>query len=114
MENKKFDSLERFWVQFLLRAGLAISVVLMFIGIAIKVSQGDYNAPGVALFDLFSAGLTLGDRFMAIGVFILALTPALRVLLLMMLWIKEKDWKFVGIAVIVMITLVVSLVSGKG
>jgi len=49
-----------------------------------------------------------------LGVLVLALTPALRVLAVMLIWWRERDWRFVGVAVAVVATLAVGLMLGRG
>jgi len=45
---------------------------------------------------------------------VLALTPALRVLALVAIWWRERDWRFVGVALAVVATLAVGIALGKG
>jgi len=99
-------------VQFLLRSGLIVSMVLMTIGLVININNGHIESVPVAMFDLLNESLTLGDRLLGLGVLVLALTPAIRVLTLTILWTREKDWKFVGISILVIIALIISITLG--
>jgi uncharacterized membrane protein len=45
---------------------------------------------------------------------VLALTPAVRVLALVVLWWKERDWRFVAVALAVVMTLGCGFFLGKG
>ena len=101
-------------VQFLLRAGLGLSVLMMFAGLVISLSSGETTATPVEMKSLFANGLTLGNHLMGAGVLLLGLTPVLRVLMLVYLWYREKDWKFAIIALIVFTTLMVSISLGGG
>jgi uncharacterized membrane protein len=101
-------------VQFLLRAGLALSVVLMLLGLVISLSSGETTPTPVEMKALFSPGISLGNHLMGGGVLLLGLTPVLRVLMLVYLWYREKDWKFAIIALIVFATLMVSISLGSG
>jgi uncharacterized membrane protein len=101
-------------VQFLLRFGLGLSVLMMLTGLVISLSSGETTATPVEMKSLFGAGLTFGNRLMGTGVLLLALTPVLRVLMLIYLWYREKDWKFAIIALIVFATLMVSISLGGG
>ncbi len=72
------------------------------------------QARSVKLFHLLSPELTIGDQLLGLGVLILAMTPALRVLTLLVLWMREKDWKFVGISGLVVLMLIISIYLGGG
>lgn len=89
-----------------------ISMVLMMAGLIVNISTGHIESVSVPMFGLFSDSLALGDRLLGIGVLVLALTPALRVVTLTILWTREKDWKFVGISVLVIIALIISVTLG--
>jgi uncharacterized membrane protein len=100
-------------VQAILRGGLAISVALMAVGVGLRLAEGRHDAPAVALFALShpdDPGLTL----IAFGILALALTPALRVFALVYLWARERDVRFVGVALFVIATLLVGVLLGKG
>ncbi len=101
-------------VQRLLLAGLIAAFAFLLAGMIIDLVRGSSAAPAVRLFDLARAGVHLGDRVMAIGVLLLALTPAVRVLSLVVLWAVERDWRFVTVAVVVAVTLAISLLLGRG
>ena len=100
-------------VQLLLRVGLALSVVLMFIGLVMKIASGSRQSTGVKMFSLAASGST-PDLVMAVGILVLAATPAFRVVALLVLWSSERDWRFVGVAAAVMITLSLAVVLGHG
>jgi uncharacterized membrane protein len=105
---------DRAAVQFLLRAGLALSVILMMVGLVLSMTLngGHASANGVPMFDLFKEGVALPERLMGLGIFTLAMTPALRVACLTVLWTHEKDWRFVMVSIIVLITLGFSIAIG--
>jgi len=50
----------------------------------------------------------------ALGIVVLALTPAFRVLALVGLWWRERDYRFVVVALAVVATLAASVLLGKG
>jgi uncharacterized membrane protein len=100
-------------VQWLLRAGLALSAALMTAGMALRMAQGQRTSPAVALFDLRAAP-DLGLLLIASGILALAMTPALRVVALVWIWTRERDWRFVGVSVAVTITLAIAIAIGKG
>ncbi len=100
-------------VQLLLRVGLGIAVALMLAGLVVKLVSGVHRAAAVRLFDLGATNST-ADLLMALGVLVLAATPAFRVVALVVLWTRERDWRFVGVAVTVMLTLAVAIAVGHG
>lgn len=100
-------------VQRLLRVGLVASVLLMFAGLVMKISSGSHRSSGVELFSLTATGSN-ADLVMALGVLVLAITPAFRVLALVVLWARERDWRFVGVAGLVVVTLALAVVVGHG
>lgn len=100
-------------IQWLLRIGLVVSAVLMLVGLVMKIASGSPHSRGVKLFSLTAAKST-PDLIMAIGVLVLATTPAFRVIALVVLWSRERDWRFVAVAVTVVITLSFALLLGHG
>jgi hypothetical protein len=114
VNNETKLATDRKSVQFLLQTGLVIATLLMTAGVVIKGLSGNFNAPAVGLFDLFRPELSLGDRLMAIGILALAATPAFRVVALLLLWFRERDWRFVAVAAIVMATLALAISLGGG
>jgi uncharacterized membrane protein len=100
-------------VQWLLRIGLAISFALMTIGLAVKLATDDQRSVSVRLFEL-NQSMSTGDRFMALGILVLAATPAFRVVSLVVLWTWERDWRFVAVALAVVLTLAAAVVIGHG
>ncbi len=100
-------------IRLLLRGGLAVAVVSMALGLTLKIASGSRRSAAVELFSLGDAG-SPADLLMALGVLALALTPAFRVLALVVLWAREHDWRFVGVAVAVIVTLGVAVIVGHG
>lgn len=112
-EEQRDVVLVRHAVQWLLRIGLVASCVLMATGLLLKLTSGDDRSVAVRLFGL-SGPMATGDRLMAVGILVLAATPALRVLSLVILWTWERDWRFVMVALVVTVTLAVALLIGHG
>lgn len=71
------------------------------------------GSSAVTLGDLFASG-DAGLIVTAMGILTLALTPALRVVALVFIWWRERDWRFVGIALTVTIILALAMILGKG
>lgn len=103
---------ERRFVQNIMRGGLALSVLMMSLGILIHLLSGDLQGQGISMWSLFRAELTAADFLLTAGIFVLALTPAFRVIMLLILWAIERDWRFVGVATLVMATLLASMGLG--
>lgn len=98
-------------IQFLLQGGLVLSILLMLSGVFLNIYQGHNTILNMGMSDLFSDSTSFANRLLLWGIFFLALTPVFRVIALVLLWIKEKDWKFVAVAVFVLITLSISIFS---
>ncbi len=100
-------------VHHLLRGGLVIAIVLMSAGLVVKLASGDHRDQTVELLGLHHAP-SLGDAIMGAGILALGLTPALRVIVLAAVWIHERDWRFVGVALAVVATLTTAVLLGGG
>lgn len=100
-------------IQALLRSGLALAFVLMAVGLTVKLFEAGDAAPAVRLFALHQDA-EAGDTLMALGILVLALTPAIRVLALIVLWSRERDWRYVAVAVAVLVVLLVAVAVGHG
>jgi len=98
-------SRERKSVQLLLRAGLGLAVLLMSAGLAAELLRGQLSGESLQLRELASSAAPIGQRLMGLGILVLALTPAVRVLALLVLWTQERDWRFVAVALAVIATL---------
>jgi hypothetical protein len=102
----------RRFIQALLRFALATSVVLMTTGAVIWGSAGRHAAPAVTAEELFGP-LDAGSRLMLAGIVILAITPAVEVLALLVLWVRERAWRFAATAALVLALLTTALWVGS-
>ncbi len=107
------EGVDRRVVSVLLRTGLALASALIAAGLAVKLLRGDHQAVVVRLFDI-GGTRALGDRLLASGVAVLALTPATRVLALVVLWAREGDRRFVVVALVVIAVLIAAAAIGHG
>jgi uncharacterized membrane protein len=98
-------------IKILLQSGLFLSTMLMFSGVFLSFYQGHSQILKLEMGQLFSPTTPLADRFLVWGIFTLALTPVLRVLALIVLWLRERDWKFVAISIFVFGALLYSILS---
>lgn len=105
-------TLDRKIIQFLLRLGLWAAIFFMMAGVLINIRTDRMQFQGLSIDQIFSGELLLGDQLLGVGILLLASTPALRVVALMLLWIHEKDWPFVGISITVILTLLLSMLLG--
>lgn len=101
------------YIQWVLRGGLALAVVLLVIGLVLAIAGGEHGRAAVHLGHVFSEG-SVGDRFVAVGLALLALTPVVRVLALVLIWLAERDRKFALIGAIVLAVLAFSIATGHG
>ncbi len=95
-----------------LRVGVTLSTVLMSAGLVVRL-VGERATP--ALRHLLSpSGGVPGRSMMAAGIFALALTPAARIGALLVVWVRERDWRFVAVALAVVATLTTAVLLGRG
>jgi hypothetical protein len=105
------DVRDRRLVQWILRAGLTTAVALLVTGTVIDLGQGIRDTPPVKLFEIAAVPYT-GERVMALGVLVLGLTPGLRVVALLILWARRRDYIFAAVAATVVALLALSALLG--
>lgn len=98
----------------LLRAGLLLSVVILVIGVVLALSGRGVPVPShTSLRAMPRAVLNLeAGGFFSLGLFILLLTPAARVVVLLVTFTRDRQWFFVGVSAIVLIMLALCGVAG--
>jgi uncharacterized protein len=101
------------FVQWVLRGGLAIACALIGVGLVIALANGEHMAARVHLHALLSEGTT-ADRVIACGLLLLAMTPVVRVLSLVVIYALERDRRFVLVSLIVVVVLGAAIASGHG
>lgn len=91
--------------QAVMRGGLLIAMALMVAGLAVHVVNGGQAHP-VRLTQLLSTP-SLGDQIVMAGALVLAVTPAVQILVLLVDWLRIRDYRYtiVAAAVVVMLTL---------
>jgi len=97
-------------VSWLLKLGLIGSAALLAIGMVLQLASGDTVARPTGLVSAGEGERTWGEVLMGAGVVVLALTPVARVLVLIGLWVRERDWRFVAVAGVVLVVLGVAVV----
>jgi len=95
--------------------GLAISTVLMLIGIGLDIAlQRDIPTAVPDFRDVFARVAALRPSgFLALGLLVLIATPVLRVIGSIFAFIYERDWRYAGITFLVLVIILVSLVLGR-
>lgn len=100
-------------VSWLLRLGLIGSAALLAVGLVLQLVAGDMVARPMTLIPQApGAERSWGEVVTSLGVLLLALTPVARAAMLVGLWIKEKDWRFVLVAAAVLCVLGVAVALG--
>lgn len=110
---KRADPRTNTLVKVVLRTGLALSMLLLVVGLAIQLARGEDLALPVKMFALF-APHPIGEQIMGAGVLILTLTPACGVLSVLFSWIRERDRTYVVVGIIVVGVLCTAVVVGFG
>ncbi len=98
-------------VQWILRGGLILSSTLIAVGLIVALVSGEPGGQAVRLAHLFTDA-SVADRLIALGFAVMALTPPLRVVALIAIWLREHDHRFVAVAVLVSIILAIAIFSG--
>ncbi len=102
-------------VHYLLIIGLVVSVVCILSGLVIALAnQQPVPHSMVPLGEIVSRLVNFeAAGFITLGLLVLIATPVMRVILSAVTFIVEKDWRFTGITLIVLATVLVSIILGK-
>ena len=100
----------------ILKAGVYFSSFLILVGIILTFvsdTSGNLTIERYTFLEMIT-GLFKFDNYsyLMFGIFVLILTPVLRILGLLVIYSKEKDYKFVRICIIVLLILCISLTLG--
>lgn len=100
----------------ILKAGVYFSSFLILVGIILTFvsdTNGNLTIERYTFQEMIT-GLFKFDNYsyLMFGIFVLILTPVLRILGLLVIYFKEKDYKFVRICIIVLLILCISLTLG--
>ena len=100
----------------IIKTGVFVSLFFIITGIILSFIQG---ANGVLTIERYTFSEMLRGlvgfnyySYLMFGIFLLILTPVLRILGLLYVYIEEKDYKFVRICILVLAILIVSLFLG--
>jgi len=98
-----------------LRLGIWISMILLSVGLALSAYEGGVDASGLSLKDLpgvvfgTGKGISPGLGFLYSGLMVLVLTPLLRVAITLVIFFRQRDWRFFGIALVIFTILIIEL-----
>ena len=111
VEQKNFDEV----LHKLLIVGLVLSVILMVFGLILSmVKQEPVPSTIPSLKVIFSQVLSLqASGFLVLGILTLIATPIVRVISSVIAFLLEKDWRFAGITLIVLLTVIASILTGS-
>ncbi len=100
----------------LLIIGLYVSVVFMVLGIGIDLIRSRILPTEVlSLSEAFSRTISLrASGYFSMGLLVLILTPLLRVIGSVVIFALERDWRYTGVTLIVMVVMIISITVGQG
>jgi uncharacterized membrane protein len=106
------------FVSYSLRFGVLLSASVILIGLVLFLSSGEGGYPGeyypTQLKDIFAGALSLKPfGIILAGLVLLICTPIMRVGISALVFLKEKDWLYVGISTVVFLILVSGFFFGK-
>ena len=100
----------------IIKTGVFVSSFFIITGIILSFINGAEN---ILTLDRYTFSEMLSGLFslnyysyLMFGIFLLILTPVLRILGLLYVYIEEKDYNFVRICILVLVILIVSLLLG--
>lgn len=105
---------ERRDVKALLRIGLGTGAALMAAGLVAALASGPLPSQPLHVAALWHGELALSTRLCGLGILVLSATPAFRVIALIVLWTRERDWKYAAVAVSVAVVLALAIALGGG
>lgn len=102
------------WVHRTLLVGLTVSGVLLAVGLTTMLLQVHEQAPQYESFPklLHDSARLNGPAVTTLGLLALMITPIVRVVVLLIGWTVERDWRFAGVALAVFVLLCISLSLG--
>ncbi|HZZ70867.1 MAG TPA: DUF1634 domain-containing protein [Pirellulales bacterium] len=105
------------WVHWTLMIGVAVSGLLLALGLVLLQIQGQAAQPAVSLrpWPLLQNALAgFGEAWIWLGLLALMLTPIVRVAALAIGWGRLGDYRFMFVALVVLILLGLSISLGVG
>lgn len=105
------------WVHWSLLAGLVLSASLLALGLVVSLMGGQprpLGPPPAVSTILVGAWHGRGVNLIDLGLLVLMGTPVLRVAVLLLGWLLDRDIRFAAVAFTVLSLLVLSVVLGMG
>lgn len=101
-----------------LRFGVLLSAAVILVGLVLFLFSGEGGYPGESyptqLKDIFAGALSLKPfAIILAGLVLLICTPIMRVGISVLVFLKEKDWLYVGISSVVFLILISGFFFGK-
>lgn len=97
----------------ILKTGVFISSFFIITGIILSFIHGVDGIERYTFIEMLKGLTTLNYySYLMFGIFLLILTPVLRIIGLLYVYLEEKDFRFVRICLLVLIILIVSLMLG--
>ncbi|MCZ7663475.1 MAG: DUF1634 domain-containing protein [Thermoleophilia bacterium] len=103
-------------VSAVLVAGIVVSVSLMVLGLVLEAVKGGASPETSVAIPKIPRGLAGGDpgAVLSAGLIALLLTPALRVALLLGVYLSRRQWLFAALSFTVLGVMVLSILLGLG
>jgi uncharacterized membrane protein len=103
-------------ISFVLRGGVLLSAALMVIGLLSLVLTRNTAMPEPSSVASFVHAVLTGEplALMTLGLLVLLLTPVLRVVVALITFAWQRDWRFTLITAIVLCVLLLSVLLGRG
>ena len=99
-----------------MRVGVAVSAIIMLLGFVLLLINYKDNFTGLnepSITDIIKGLLSFNPySIMLLGIFLLILTPVLRVVTCVVLFAKQKDKLYTAITILVFLILIVSFAVG--
>jgi uncharacterized membrane protein len=120
------DRILRLWTPILLRAILVVAAVILIVGLILMTTKPDFYVARfhAAQAQQFVAKTSFAERVvlavhgdphsvMTVGLYVLTLVPLARVAFSFLLFVKERDYAYVGFTAYVLTGLIVGMLLGR-
>jgi len=120
------DRILRLWTPILLRAILVVAAVILIVGLILMTTKPDFYVARfhAAQAQQFVAKTSFAERVvlavhgdphsvMTVGLYVLTLVPLARVAFSFLLFVKERDYAYIGFTAYVLTGLIVGMLLGR-
>ena len=114
MSDRSSERREERTVQLLLRGGLIVSSLLMAVGLVWALAIAHLRSHAVS-FRTVAHYVATGHPtgLMAVGLFVLLALPVARVVVLIVDFSRERDWRYAAVALAVLTLLALAILVGR-